>query len=165
MAEDRLRVSSTGTDRKISLTTERGAAEYFACAALASDNHDRPDVKSGPVVLSFDGKGLLELNYELEEFSDSVWGLGKCDWENEIACWSDITPLDATLIDIEPVADPRYQDFLKRRRGKFVRSARTGRAKADFVRLLQLRRAHDRERAHLRSPLLRSSISMRHWNL
>jgi hypothetical protein len=29
------------------------------------------------------------------------------DWENEIACWSDIDPLDEVLIEIEPVPEDR----------------------------------------------------------
>ena len=26
----------------------------------------------------------------LTEFSDDVWGAGECDWEREVACWSEI---------------------------------------------------------------------------
>jgi hypothetical protein len=40
---------------KISLTTERSVAEYFACNAVFGDRHDHPDEESNPVVLVMDG--------------------------------------------------------------------------------------------------------------
>jgi hypothetical protein len=57
--------------------------------------------------LVIDGEGLVAEHYDLTDFSDIVWGDGKCDWENEIACWDDIDPLDEVLIAIEPVSDSR----------------------------------------------------------
>jgi hypothetical protein len=67
------------------------------------------------VVLVLDGEGLLELNYDLSTFSDPYRGEGECDWENEIACWDDIEPLDEVLMAVEPVPVPpeRYRVLIK----------------------------------------------------
>ena len=112
LSEGRLAVSATGPDRKVSLTTEVSVAEYFACHAVLGDR--RSGVVSKPIVLLIDGEGLLELNYELTAFSDPIWGDGRCDWENEIACWTDIKPLDEVLIAVEPVSVARYNDCVER---------------------------------------------------
>jgi hypothetical protein len=96
---------------EIALTTERSVAEYFACVAVFADRRDRPDEESSGVVLVLDGEGLIALNYDLSEFRDHIWGGGKCDWGNEIACWDDIEPLDEVLIAVQFVASDRYQDF------------------------------------------------------
>jgi hypothetical protein len=37
------------------------------------------------------------------------------DWENEIACYSDIEPLDELLIEALPVTEERYREFEERR--------------------------------------------------
>jgi hypothetical protein len=48
--------------------------------------------------------------YDLESYR----GDGKrCDWENEIACWSSIDPLDEVLIKVEPVADDRARPYFE----------------------------------------------------
>jgi len=100
LSEGRLAVSATGPDRKVSLTTEVSVAEYFACHAVLGDR--RSGVVSKPIVLLIDGEGLLELNYELTAFSDPIWGDGRCDWENEIACWTDIKPSAGTCHSCHP---------------------------------------------------------------
>jgi len=110
--ENRLRLPQVG-DEKISLTTEHSVAEYFACNAVFGDRHDHPVEESHPVLLVLDGEGLLTLGYELEGFSDDCWGDGECDWENEIACRSDIDPLDELLIAVEPVPEDRLQAYLE----------------------------------------------------
>jgi hypothetical protein len=101
--------SQTGTP-KISLTPERSVAEYFACNAVIGDQYDHPGIETEPVVLTLDGEGLVALMYDLEEYT----GDGEeCDWENEIACWSAIDPLDEVLIDIEPVPDDRAKPYFE----------------------------------------------------
>jgi hypothetical protein len=102
LEDGRLRTSGTD-DPKISLTTERSVAEYWAYLAVFGDRRNRPGEDSGEVVLVIDGEGLLELNYDLSAFSDPIWGESECDWENEIACWDDIEPLEEVLIAVEPV--------------------------------------------------------------
>ena len=109
LADGILRISPTG-DRKVSLTTERSVAEYFACNAVFGDERNYRGEESKPVVLALDGEGLLELNYDLTPFNDPVYGEGECEWENEIACWADIE-LDEILIGVEPVAVERLRDY------------------------------------------------------
>ena len=118
LEDGRLRTSGTG-DPKISLTTKRSVAEYWACHAVYGDRHDRPDEDSSEVVLVLDGEGLLELNYDLNAFNDPIWGEGECDWENEIACWDDIEPLEEVLIAIEPVAPERCRELTDNGRAAF----------------------------------------------
>jgi hypothetical protein len=112
LSEKRLRVSATG-DRKVALTTERSVAEYWACTAVVGDKHDHSDADSQPVVLTLDGEGLVALHYELEGHSDPVWGDGACDWENEVACRSDIEldDLDDLLISVELVPQDRRDAY------------------------------------------------------
>jgi hypothetical protein len=118
LRDGRLRASGTG-DPKISLTTERSVAEYWACHAVFGDRRDRPGEDSSEVVLVIDGEGLLELNYDLSAFSDPIWGDGECDWENEIECWDDIEPLDEVLMAVEPLPSERYQVLIERGYGAF----------------------------------------------
>ena len=74
------------------------------------DQYDHPGIETEPVVLALDGEGLVALMYDLEEYT----GDGEeCDWENEIACWSAIDPLDEVLIDIEPVPDDRAKPYFE----------------------------------------------------
>jgi hypothetical protein len=114
------RLRTSGTDNpKISLTTERSVAEYWAYLAVFGDRRNRPGEDSSEVVLVIDGEGLLELNYDLSAFSDPIWGEGECDWENEIACWNDIEPLEEVLMAVEPVPPERYQTLIERGRGAF----------------------------------------------
>ena len=113
LEDGRLRTSGTG-DPKISLTTKRSVAEYWACHAVYGDRHDRPDEDSSEVVLVLDGEALLELDYDLNAFNDPIWGEGECDWENEIACWDDIEPLEEVLMAVEPVPPERYQVLIER---------------------------------------------------
>jgi hypothetical protein len=80
LEEGRLTRQGIG-EQKISLTTERSVAEYFACNAVFGDTHDHPEEESSPVVLVLDGEALLALNYNLVPFSDTYWGEGECDWE------------------------------------------------------------------------------------
>jgi hypothetical protein len=107
-------------EQKISLTTERSVADYFSNVALHGDKHDHPDEESTAVTLVIDGEKLLALGYKLVPFSDTYHGPGKCDWENEIACWDrDIEHLDEVLMAVEPVPPERFQVFLKRGRVAF----------------------------------------------
>src|SRR5215472_12933048 len=112
LREKRLRASATG-DRKVALTTEYSVAEYWASTAVVGDRHDYPDEDSRPVLLALDGEGLLELRYELEGHSDPFWGDGECDWENELACWSDIDldERDDLVISVEPVPQDRWDVY------------------------------------------------------
>lgn len=55
LSENRLRVSPTGPDRELSLTTKLPAAQYFACNAVFGDHHFRKDETSRPRVLALDG--------------------------------------------------------------------------------------------------------------
>jgi hypothetical protein len=113
LEDGRLRRPTFG-DQKISLTTERSVAEYFACNAVFGDKRNYPDEESSPVVLVFDGEGLLADNYNLVPFSDPYWGDGESDWENEIECWDDIEPLEEVLMAVEPVPSERYQVLVER---------------------------------------------------
>lgn len=105
LRENRLCRSSTGDDHKVSLTPDRAVAVYFADIAVFGDRHDHPDEDSHPVVVMLDGGGLDELQYEMGKYSDPVWGESECDWEQEIACWDDIEPLDEVLIGIQPLRE------------------------------------------------------------
>ena len=116
LRENRLRLPQVG-DEKISLTTERSVAEYFACNAVFGDRHDHPDEESHPVVLVLDGEGLVALLYELEGYTG---GGEEYVWENEIGCWSDIDPLDEVLIDIERVPAHRARPYLEQRREEYI---------------------------------------------
>jgi hypothetical protein len=58
LKEDRLRISMPG-DPKVSLTTERSVAEYWACVSVSGDRRDHPDQQSTGVVLVLDGEKLL----------------------------------------------------------------------------------------------------------
>jgi hypothetical protein len=114
LADNRLQVSVSG-DPKISLTPARSVAEYFACNAVNGDRHDHPDDESDPVVLTIDGEHLQALLYQLDSYSDPVWGDGECDWENEIACWDNIDPLDEVLIEVAPVTGGSLASLLRSR--------------------------------------------------
>jgi len=83
-----LRLPSSGY-RKISLTTDRSVAEYWAKLAPIVDRKEgRGD---GPgVILVLSHSALETGGHWLTEFSDDVWGAGECDWEREVACWSEI---------------------------------------------------------------------------
>jgi hypothetical protein len=112
LGENSLRITALGGE-KISLTPERSVAEYFASNAVFGDRHDHPNEESNPVVLMLDGEGLVALLHDLEGYT----GDGEeYDWENEIACWSDIDPLDEVLIDIEPVPEERSRAYFETRR-------------------------------------------------
>ena len=83
-----LRLPTSG-DLKISLTTDLGVAKYWADLAVWTDRRDR--LGDGPsVILTLSHSELDAAGHWLTEFSDDVWGEGECDWEQEIACWSDI---------------------------------------------------------------------------
>jgi hypothetical protein len=119
LKEDRLRISNPG-DPKVSLTTVRSVAEYWACFAVFGDRHNRADEKSSGVILVLDGEKLLARGYDLTEFRDDIWGEGECDWENEIACWNDIDRLNDVLIAVEPLAPERYRDLEERGHNAFM---------------------------------------------
>jgi hypothetical protein len=92
---------------KVALTTERSVADYWADVAVWTDRfhrsteHDRfsHDGSGVGVVLKLDGERMVELGYDLKHFREY-------DWENEIACWEDIDPLNEVLIAIEPAVEP-----------------------------------------------------------
>ena len=104
LRENCLRVSETGDD-KVALTPDRAAAEYFAHLAVVGDRelHGIPEDETHQVVLEFDGDALIEEGYDLQRYSDPVWGEGECDWEKEIACWQDIKPVEEVLIGIQEI--------------------------------------------------------------
>jgi len=110
LADNRLQTSPWG-DPKIALTPARSVAEYFACNVVNGDRHDHPDDESDPVVLTIDGEYLYDLLYDLGSYSDPVWGDGECHWENEIACWDNIAPLDEVLIEVAPVPEDRWRAY------------------------------------------------------
>jgi hypothetical protein len=86
--DGRLRFPTSG-DPKISFTTDLGVANYWADLAAWTDQKEgRGD---GPcVILVLSCADLDASGHWLTEFSDDVWGEGECDWELEVACWSDI---------------------------------------------------------------------------
>ena len=95
--DGRLRLPTSG-DLKISLTTDFGVAVYWAKLASASDGTVAEcraalaaiaNRKAG-VVLVLSHSALETSGHWLTEFNDDFWGEGECDWEQEIACWSDI---------------------------------------------------------------------------
>jgi hypothetical protein len=149
------RLRTSGTDNpKISLTTERPVAEYWACHAVFGDRRDRPGEDSSEVVLVIDGEGLLELNYDLSAFSDPISGEGECDWENEIACWDKPTTppmagfelaVMAEMIDklVDDEITPAGCRCYRRRAGPYASGVATqrGRLAAVFV---MTRRFHNR---------------------
>lgn len=109
LRDNRLNLAQSG-DPKLSLTPERSVAEYFACNAVSGDLYDHPREASEPVLLVLDGEGLVALMYALEDYT----GDGEeCDWENEIACWQPIDPLDEVLIDVEAVRPQRAQPYFE----------------------------------------------------
>jgi hypothetical protein len=63
------------------------------------------------MVLTIDGEHLQALLYQLDSYSDPVWGDGECNWENEIACWDNIDPLDEVLIEVAPVPEDRWRAY------------------------------------------------------
>jgi hypothetical protein len=69
--------------------------------------------------LVIDGGALLDQGYPLSEFSDPIFGPGICDWEEEIACWSDVKPLRNFLVAITEVSDQQYRDYHKIGRDAF----------------------------------------------
>jgi hypothetical protein len=75
------------------------------------DRHDHPDDESDPVVLTIDGEHLQALLYQLNSYSDPVWGDCECDRENDIACWDNIDPLDEMLIEVAPVPGDRWRAY------------------------------------------------------
>jgi len=135
LADGCLRVPTVG-DRKVSLTTERDVAEYWARLSVFGDKHDEhahrlrglpPDAdaaESRGVVLVLDAGRLAAAGYELSPFSDDIWGVGKCDWEREIASWGDIKLSQGMLLTVEAVvgdvhpADIRERVKARQRRAR-----------------------------------------------
>jgi hypothetical protein len=74
------------------------------------------------VILVIDGEKLLALGYNLVPFSDTCYGPGRCDWENEIACWDNIEPLDE--VAVEPVPPERWREFTDPGRAALERTSR-----------------------------------------
>lgn len=106
-----LKISPTG-DPKIALTIAPSVAEYFALNALNAlpgDRHDRRDHENRPVIMRLDGEVLVRQGYQLRAYADTFWGPGRCNWENEIACWEDIRPLHEVVIGIDPVPLDRLE--------------------------------------------------------
>jgi len=89
-------------DPSVSLTVDRGAAEYFACLAAGRDGQEGWP-KCAPVVLEIDGFALQARFYDLCP--------GTQAWEVE--CRDDIEPLDEFLITAEPVSAHRIQEIIK----------------------------------------------------
>jgi hypothetical protein len=113
LSDRRLRLNH---HRKLSLTTERAVAEYFAAKAAHADR-DKHLPKGAIIVL--DGLKLWT-RYDLREFSDptALGGPGSCNWEMELASLDDI-PLEGVLVGVTPLAAERYQDFLEGGDGPF----------------------------------------------
>src|SRR4051812_25045086 len=109
LSANRLNLSRSGPP-KLSLTPERSVAEYFACNAVSGDRHDHPREESEPVLLVLDGEGLVALMYDLEDDTDEG---EEYEWENEIACWQAIDPLDEVLIDVDAVPLHRAQPYFE----------------------------------------------------
>ena len=107
--DNRLNLAQSGAP-KLSLTPERSVAEYFACNAVSGDRRDHPREESEPVLLALDGEGLMALMYALEDDTDEG---EEYEWENEIACWDPIDPLDEVLIDVEAVPLKRAQPYFE----------------------------------------------------
>jgi hypothetical protein len=78
-------------------------AEYFALAVDGDEDHF--DRSGAPTILVLSGRKPLELNYDLRAFSDPIWGDGECNWESEVCCLSDITPLREVLVNIAHMTD------------------------------------------------------------
>src|SRR5438874_2168792 len=79
-------ISEKGDDLKVALTTDRSVAEYWARLAVLGDRNVLripPDEQTLPVVLELDGDNLIKDHYDLQRYSDPVWGEGECDWEKE----------------------------------------------------------------------------------
>src|SRR3954451_4292516 len=73
----------------MSLATDRSFAKYWP--ELASITDGKAGRGEGPgVILVLSHSALATSGHWLTEFSDDVWGEGECDWEREVACWSDI---------------------------------------------------------------------------
>jgi hypothetical protein len=102
-SENRLRIAPCGVT-VVSMSTKREVAEYFAENAVDGDEMDHFD-RSAPTILVLSGRKLLELNYDLRAFSDPIRGDGECDWESEVCCVSDITPLREVLLRIAHMTD------------------------------------------------------------
>jgi hypothetical protein len=100
--ENVLRVSATG-EPKVALTPARSVAAFWASSAVSGDILDRTGRETRPVILVIDGEALGWLGYSIQGYSDAVWGVGECDWENEFACWDDIVPLHEVLVRIKKV--------------------------------------------------------------
>ncbi len=90
MAEGVIRVAPCGV-KAVSMTDDPRVAHYFAALAADCDN-------SAPVILPLDADRLTADGYDLEPFSDPVWGDDKCAWERETVCWRDI-PLSYAAMD------------------------------------------------------------------
>lgn len=89
-SEDRLRCAPYG-DQHVSLSTSFQAAWYFAHMAASGDEGGHP------VVLALDAKRLNVAGYEFMPFVSQCWE--GCEWEREIAVFSDIHPLSDVLLD------------------------------------------------------------------
>jgi hypothetical protein len=135
--DGRLRKVAVIEQDKVSLTTERDVAEYWARLSVFSDNlprnkrmlqavfvenphkerlfSDADITENRGVILVLDGIRLAT-NYKLTPFSDDVWGPRKCDWENEIACWGDIA-LEGVLIAVELIG-PETEDEKRKRQAR-----------------------------------------------
>ena len=67
----------------VSMSTDRKVADYFANNSAKAD-------KCTPVVLEINHSALIRDGYDLQPFSDPIWGEGKCDWECEVISEVDI---------------------------------------------------------------------------
>jgi len=68
---------------------------------------------NAPVVLVLDGDRMLDLGYRLSRYFDKE--SDDYRWEDEIACWQVIAPLDAVLLGMEAVELHQLETFIKGR--------------------------------------------------
>jgi len=101
-AEGILRCKFTGSRRTVSLTPGLAVAEYFAQNAVAGDSMTHPGTVGHPIVVSAPVVLKLSLGreYRLRRWSDSFWGSGQCDWEQEIECFQHIVLAPGTLLAV-----------------------------------------------------------------
>jgi hypothetical protein len=111
-------------EQKISLTTERSVAEYWACVSTSADRSPRNRIPQGqdavPAILVLDGEKLLALGYKLVPFSDTYHGQGNAIGKTRSRVGTGILSTWTRCSSRwEPVPPERFQVFLKRGRVAF----------------------------------------------
>jgi hypothetical protein len=97
---------------KIAFTIDKKVASYWAVRSAKLDGS-----ANRGLILIFDSAAIEAAGYTLTPYSDPIWGVGVCDWEKEVACWSDLPNFNHFLIDFEVNKGPRAH------RPKWVREA------------------------------------------